>query len=179
MQKEEQEGGEHHLDSVEQPDSTVSVSQYQKDIDKLTLEMFMNKQTYRRYISKTDPAKHAEREAYLNNLAKYKRHILSMTEELFENPDKLVTTEVNDIFEKYSQTLIRHFKMKEIESANLYNKKGSSYGGGGGDDDDDDVLFGKIDEDNNAMEENMPPSHYPYGGGRGSFWGKDKIIKKR
>jgi hypothetical protein len=45
------------------------------DIDKLTLEMFMNKQTYRRYVAKTDPTKHAVHEEYMSDLSKYKNSI--------------------------------------------------------------------------------------------------------
>jgi hypothetical protein len=132
-----------------------NVSAFQKDIDKLTLEMFMNKQTYRRFISKTDPAKHAERESYLSDLSKYGNSILELTEHLIENPDDSITTELNEIFEKYSQILIRHFKLKEVESANLYNQN----------EEDEDVLFGKIEENNMRVPKR-------------SFWGKHHIIKK-
>jgi len=113
------------------PDQTA-----QHQVDKLTLELFMNKQQYRKFIAKTDPQKHAENEERIKELTKYSVDILSMTQQFLENPDLCITTEVRDVFDKYTQTLIRHFKMKEVERANLYNFSGE--------DDDGDSLFGKI-----------------------------------
>jgi hypothetical protein len=132
----------------------ATTANLQKDIDKLTLEMFMNKDTYRRYVAKTDPKKHAEKEAYKEDLAKYGRTILEITERLMENPDEPITNEINDIFEKYTQVMIRHFKMKEIESANLYNC----------DKEDDDMMFGNMDPECSVTKK--------------SFWGKTKVMKK-
>ena len=130
-----------------------TTSNVQKDIDKLTLEMFMNKSTYQKYIAKTDPKKHAQRKAYIEDLAKYGAAILERTERLMENPDEPITTEINDIFEKYTQVWIGHFKMKEIESANAYNCEKEE----------DDTLFGKMDDVGSVPKR--------------SFWGKNKVVK--
>jgi hypothetical protein len=68
---------------------------------------------------------------------------------------------VNDAFELYVKTLIRHFKTKEIERANEYNR----------DDDDgsatEDVMFENMDEEPVLETEEMR-----------SFWGKDRVKKK-
>jgi len=133
----------------------TTISNVQKDIDKLTLEMFMNKSTYKRYVAKTDPKKHAQRKAYIEDLAKYGTAILERTERLMENPDEPITTEINDIFEKYTQVWIGHFKMKEVESANAYNYEKEQ---------DEDTLFDKMDNVGSVPKR--------------SFWGKHTIVKK-
>jgi hypothetical protein len=84
-------------------------------IDQLTLEMFMNKKQYHKYVSKTDTKKYEEHQEYLSNVAKYESRILSMTKELLKNPDHPITTDVNEAFENYIQTCIRYFRMKEWE----------------------------------------------------------------
>ena len=83
-------------------------------IDKMTLELLMNKTQYNKYISKNDPRKHAEIDEYLNNIRKYHHSISELTIELLNQPNKPITNEVNEEFEHYVKTLIRYFKMKEI-----------------------------------------------------------------
>ena len=101
-------------------------------VDKISLEFLMNKNHYNRYISQTDPKRHSEIQEHLANVRKYKRNILQMTSDLLENPNKQITHEIGDIFDAYVKTMIKHFKMKELEGENNYNKS----------EEDDDVLFG-------------------------------------
>lgn len=135
------------------------------DIDKITLELFMNKTKFNKYISKTDPKRHSEYEQFLDNIRRYKKPILKLTTELFEDPAKPITNEVNEVFEHYVKTLIRYFKVKEIENANEYNKC---------DAEDEDVMFGTMDEHENHQEEEQPLSESP---NMRSFWGKDRVKK--
>jgi len=135
-------------------------------IDKMTLELLMNKTQYNKYISKTDPKKHAEIDEYLNNIKKYRHLISELTTDLLDEPNKPITIEINEAFEYYVKSLIRYFKMKEIESANNYN------------DDQDDILFGNIDDninDNNVHchDDDDDASLMK------SYWGKDKVIRKK
>jgi hypothetical protein len=140
-------------------------NEHQSAIDKMTLELLMNKTQYSKYVSKTDPKRHAEVEEYLSNIKKYRGKIQTITNDLLDMPTKPITSEVNDSFDMYMKTLVRYFKMKEVESANEYNKDGTHSG------DEEDMLFGNMDiNDEETLSESVPIA---------SFWGKDRIIKKK
>ena len=113
----------------------------------------------KKYISKTNPEEHKREQKYQSSLRKYKGKIMDITEELIKNPDTQVTTDVNEIFIGYTKTLIRYFKMKEIENKEFYN------------DSDEDMLFGNMNESDNENEEKEESSEMM------SFWGT-KILKK-
>jgi len=82
-------------------------------VDKLTLELLINKSQYQRYLSKADPEKYKIRQDHLDNIQKYKSEIKEMTSDLLDNVQ--ITTEINDAFESYIQILISHLQMKEHE----------------------------------------------------------------
>jgi hypothetical protein len=96
-------------------------------IDKLTMELLLNKTNYQKYLSKTDPQKHAEHQEFLSKITDFRDGILEMTTELLDNPKKMYTNEVGDAFDQYVQTLIKYL---EIEKANAVNSE-----------DDVDVMF--------------------------------------
>jgi len=128
-------------------------------VDDVTLKFLMNKNHYHRYLSHSDPKKHAELEEYFSNIRKYKRDIMSLTNDLIENPKKQINTEINDIFEAFMKSLIKYFKYKEIENA------GS---------DEEDMLFGySMNENNTDSNVDLAPVTSPMG----SFWGKERIKK--
>jgi len=128
-------------------------------VDDVTLKYLMNKNHYHRYLSHSDPKKHAELEEYFSNIRKYKMNIMRLTNELIENPKKQINTEINDIFEAFMKSLIKYFKYKEIENA------GS---------DEEDMLFGHSMNDNsNSTDDDLAPITSPMG----SFWGKERIKK--
>jgi len=123
-------------------------------VDKVTLELLMNKNHYNRYLSQSDPRKHQEHLAHLAKINKYSNMILKTTSEFVENPDKQVTTEINEAFDFYVRTLIKHFELNTTEG--FYNVENSN--------NDEDVLFGTMDEEPSLQL------------GR-SFWGKHKVKK--
>ncbi len=84
-------------------------------IDKITMELLLNKTHYQKYLSKTDSKKHAEYQEYLRKLSKFHGSILGITESLLNNPKKTYTNEVGDAFDDYMHTLIKYL---EIEEAN-------------------------------------------------------------
>ena len=128
-------------------------------VDDVTLKFLMNKNHYHRYLSHSDPKKHAELEEYFSNIRKYKRDIMSLTNDLIENPKKQINTEINDIFEAFMKSLIKYFKYKEIENT------GS---------DEEDMLFGySMNENNTDSNVDLAPVTSPMG----SFWGKERIKK--
>jgi hypothetical protein len=96
-------------------------------IDKLTLELLMNKTTYQKYVEKTDPKKYEEHRQYCHKIDVYHSRILNMTREYLENPDKQVTLDMNQAFFDYAKSCIRHFEEEEIQSSSPSQK--------------DDILF--------------------------------------
>jgi len=95
-------------------------------VDKVTLELLLNKTNYQKYLSKTDPQKYTERQEFLSKITEFRDEILEMTTELLDNPQKMYTNEVGDAFDQYVQTLIKYL---EIEKAMATTAE------------DDDVLF--------------------------------------
>ena len=129
-------------------------------IDNITLELLMNKEQYNKYISKKHPEKYENVREFQEKAYKYKYDIINLTKTLLENPEKEISTEINEIFEAYVKKLINFFEMKEVESGNLFTPRPYS------DDKEDDMMFEKIDE----------PTPTPVNNGE-SLWGK-RITKK-
>ena len=123
-------------------------------VDKVTLELLMNKNHYNRYLSQTDPKKHQEHLNHLEKIRKYRSKIMNTTTEFLNNPDHQITTEVNEAFDHYVRTLIRHYECKEKEFPEESNQ-------------DEDTLFGNMEEP--LVDENPTMK---------SYWGKHKVQKK-
>lgn len=168
-------------------------------IDKMTLELLMNKNHYNRYTSQTNPKRFAEIEEYRENVRAYREPILEMTKDLLANPQKQINTDVNETFEHYTKSLIRYFKIKELENRSHFGRSN-----GYGCEDDDDVLFDKIEDRpfiQNATQEafytaeGLKPhplgvlvpnyqwdcplnSSMVYKDPMRTFWSKDQVIKR-
>ena len=132
-------------DTVE-PKTSKSTSEY---IDKITLELLINKNQYNKYIASADPEKHRKVTEFSEKLAKYSEQILSLTEQYCSDPKTMKTTEMDETFVTYAKTCFRYFEMKELEGDPEFGQ--NDYG----QDKDEDVLF-------------TPSSHTPVH----SFWGK-------
>ena len=97
-------------------------------INKMTLELLMNRSKYKKYVEKVDPSKHRENDNHLQKICKYKHRILHLTSDLLDDPELMITLDVGESFHGYMRTLIRYFEMKDMEKH------------------DDDVLFDDIDK---------------------------------
>ena len=97
------------MDESEDPKPSQNPS-----IDKLTMELLLNKTHYAKYLSKTDPQKHSEYQEFLGKLSTYREDILTMTETLLVNPKKMYTNEVGQAFDNYVQTLIKYLEIEEM-----------------------------------------------------------------
>lgn len=84
-------------------------------IDKLTLEYLMNKNTYNRYIEKTDPSKYKEEQEFREKINKYKSKIISLTVKYLDNRDFQVNHELDEMMHEYEKTFIKYFEMKDLE----------------------------------------------------------------
>ena len=118
-------------------------SENMSSLDKLTLELLINKTQYKKYIQQTDPKKHSEMQLYLGKIKKYQNKIEHIFLSLLENPEIQITTDINTDFTHFVKTCIQYF---ESNTSDKYNQE------------DDDVLF-----DENAME-TMPHSSGGYPG---------------
>jgi len=125
-------------------------------IDKVTLELLMNKSHYNKYMANADPEQHDKTLKFRSQISKYKHKIISITNELITSQTKQVTTDVNNAFTDYVKTLIQYFQMKELE-----NKPHT---------DDDDILFGSIDNDSDDDIVTTPTM---------SLWGGGTVVKRK
>ena len=128
------------------------------EIDQLTMALLMNKQTYSKYISKQDPEKAKILQEQTEEINTYRKQIMDITQKKIENPQLQVTNDVDDIFEAYTKTLIRHFKQKELENSTQY---------GDNEKEEEESMFGKIND--NPTHQREPTS---------SYWGKQKVLKQ-
>lgn len=115
-------------------------------VDRITLELLMNKQQYNKYLAIKDPSKYDEVQQHLNKIKKYKEIILEITEEYVANHTKQNTNDLDEAFQNYVKSCIRFIEMKNLETEECTYESGSGSGSKSG----DDILF--------------EPMH--------SFWGK-------
>jgi hypothetical protein len=136
--------------------------QSNESIDKLTLELLINKNQYNKYLSQTNPEKYKQHREHLDKLTKYRGKIMTMFSQLLENPEKQITTTINEDFDHFVRTCMNHFEMKELDYQTSQEVE-----------DDDDVLFGDCESISNNENETLIDTSYA----SSSLWGKK--IKKR
>lgn len=157
-----------------------SIENENPDINKLTLELLINKNHYNKYLSKNDPIKYKEQQEYFDKIRKYRNKIIDLTNDLIQDPKIQINNELNEIFHNYMRTCIRYFDMKEIEINSEKKYTGDE------ESDEDDTLFHSV-KNNNFIDSDR----YEDGDGDGdelneklkrgesikSFWGKEKVVK--
>jgi len=124
-----------------------------EDIDKMTMQLLMNKRKYNKYISQTDPEKYEKQQQEFAKIQKYATRILSLTEDLLNDPNMSVHNNVNECFIQYVKTCIYHFETKDLELAGCKD----SYEN---DNEDDESMFDKCEEQETTKSQS------------GSYWGK-------
>jgi hypothetical protein len=129
-------------------------------IDKLTLELLINKTHYHKYLSKSNPKKYDEYKEYKAKLRKYAIDIIDITSQLIEDPKKMYSNDIEDSFNSYVKSIIKYFEIKEIQDANTKSEYNN----------DDEVIFTKFDNGTNQSDENNDNMK--------SYWGKEKVVKK-
>ena len=120
-------------------------------VDKITLELLLNKTAYQKYLSKSEPQKFAEYQEFLENCDKHKRQMVNITCSLINNPEtENFGKDLTNAFETYAKVLIRYLELKEMtdsiqaENNQEYNVR----------DLDEDVLFPAImDEPVNSVSD--------------------------
>ena len=125
-----------------QPPST------QENIDKLTLELLINKNKYKHYLAKKDKNQYDELLKKQQLYQKYSLSISQLTKELLHqytstSTKTLVGKNIQDAFDVYIQECISHFTHLE-ELSSLQNEK---YYGEEDEMEKEEVLFGNMVDD--------------------------------
>jgi hypothetical protein len=130
-----------------------------RHIDKLTMELLLNKNHYSKYLQHTDAKLYDEFKLFKNKLRKHSIDIIDITSELIENPKKIINKDIEETFEIYVKSIIRYLEIKEVENLPTFQKE-----------EDEDVLFGNMNKESTQLIEK---SEEPVK----SYWGKE-IVKK-
>lgn len=145
-------------------------------IDKLTLEYLMNKNTYNRYIEKTDPNKYKQEQEFREKINKYKSNMISLTLQYLDNRDFQVNNELDVMMDEYAKTFIQYFEMKDSENVN----------------DEQDTMFVNMDSSNmdsdssninpdssNMDSSNMDSKSSKYNIRKESYYTLDNFVKRK
>ena len=87
-----------------------------ENIDKITLELLMNKNSYNRYVEQTHPDAYEKYQKFRNKVYKYKSNILSCTENYLDDENYSLTTEMDTMMNDFIRCFVKHFEIKELES---------------------------------------------------------------
>jgi hypothetical protein len=128
-----------------------------EQVDKLTLELLMNKNTYNRYIEKTDPSKHKEEQQFREKVKKYKSRMISLTTRHLNDPTFQISNELTNAISEYARTFIKYFEMNDLEVSEFSNNE---YVGAGAGAESEDMLFGSIDSCSDEDEEDDKNKNY-------------------
>jgi len=135
-----------------------------ENIDKMTMELLMNRTKYSKYIAKTDPKKYDDQQKEADKIRKYANRIASLTEELLEDPHKHMQGDINESFMNYVKTCIYHFETKDYEQKDMKDSYEHD------DEDGEDTMFGdNCNDDSNNNNDNKDETHDRRGS---SYWGK-------
>ena len=93
------------------------------DVDQMTMELLMNRNSKHKYKSKINPENKLMYIDQNNELLKYKSQILAITEQKINDSHTQINGDLDTIFDAYVLACIRHFKQKEIERSNLFNEE--------------------------------------------------------
>ena len=96
------------------------------EMDKFTLECFVNKQTYQKYLAKHDPELFQETQGFYEKLLLHQRDIECITDHLLVNPEsEQYNKTLRDSFESYMKTLLYHIEVER--SATKHDRSGEIY----------------------------------------------------
>ena len=134
-------------------------------MDKLTLELFTSKNTYRKYLAKNDPETFQKQEIQQEKLQEYKSEIMQRIEEILDHP--FPTGELGELSERFFSCLLQEIesssKRREIEDGDRSNSLFYEDGSEGIEDLEDELFPTEKMEDSQEKK---------------SFWSKDRVIKR-
>lgn len=145
-------------------------------IDKLTLEYLMNKNTYNRYIEKTDPNKYKQEQEFREKINKYKSKMISLTLQYLDNRDFQVNNELDVMMNEYEKTLIKYFEMKDLENVYEYTDHEDIFVNMDNDSSNIDSSSSNIDSDSYNMD-SKKSSKYTIR--KESYYTLDNFVKRK
>ena len=95
-------------------------------VDKITLELLMNKPHYNKYLETTNPQMFEKKQAHIAEVKKYKSLIMDIIEGEFNHhkmnnvPER--TKEISESFNDLIKHCIKYIKSKETETKNPFNQ---------------------------------------------------------
>ena len=92
-------------------------------IDKITLELLMNKSQYSKYLAINNPRKYNELQEHLAKVAQYRDRIMQITHDYCEDHATQNSVDLNDAFSNYVKSCIRFIEMKELENQRIIDLK--------------------------------------------------------
>lgn len=119
-----------------------------ENIDKLTLELLINKTNYNKYMEKTNPIKYKEQYEFHQKIKKYSPRIQHLTRKFLENPNYQINLDMNAMLEEYARTFIKYLEMKDLEkmgNGEYYQKEK-----------DEDILFDPTEMNSEDDSDNHP-----------------------
>ena len=82
-------------------------------IDRMTMELLLNKTHYAKYLSKTDARKHEEYREFVAQLQTQSSVIVDITQRLLQNPKSAqFSQDVSDSFQQYAQAVLRFLELQ-------------------------------------------------------------------
>jgi hypothetical protein len=157
---------------------------HQKNIDKMTLELLVNKRQYRKYLEKCDPVEYDKKQEEYDLICKYKYDIGTLFRDLLNdysisgNSIHLGNSEIHHIFEAFLQKSAYYFETKEHDVRDCVSPIDEYI--------DENTMFEHIVEPSTASDESRPeyfanrytaPFVNQFRDGN-SFWGKN-ITKRK
>jgi hypothetical protein len=136
------------MDELTEVESTEN-----NEMNHLTMELLVNKNHYSKILHKINPTKFKEREIYIDKIKQHKYEILSIFENLLDSPQETITRDLNDSFDIFIKTCIKHLEIRELDDFRKYDDAMN----------DNEVLFGSEEIKQDSSK---------------SFWGQ-KIGKMR
>ena len=82
-------------------------------IDKLTIELMMNKTQYKKYLAKREPAKFQEQEEDFQRTQLNRAKILAIFTDLLDNPTAQYTHNIESLFVKFTNESIEYIETQE------------------------------------------------------------------
>ena len=113
------------------------------NIDELTLQCFVNKQTYNKYLAKHNPSQYQETKDMYSQMKEKKQTIHDILDHFIEEPEsEKFDITLRSAFESFMRGILHHIHHVNMEHETQ-------------DDDEDPVLFGNIKDDNIPDDSNL------------------------
>jgi hypothetical protein len=88
------------------------------DMDRMTMELLLNKTHYAKYLAKTDSVKYVEFQKFVDSLREFRNPLVDITQRLICAPKStMFSQDMIDSFQTYAQTVIRFLEIQKDNPA--------------------------------------------------------------